>query len=466
MVYRCVRWVALGLSVVLGACSDPAAELPPPLPQDPLVKVYFNHNQAAEYTNPYRSQTRRGDNLEQIIIDTIAQADRSLDLAVQELRLPKIAEALVRRHEAGVKVRVILENQYSRGWSDYSSDEIAELDTRKRNRYDAFRQLADRDGDAEVSEAEASQADAVAIVRDAGIPIIDDTADGSKGSGLMHHKFAIADGRHLIVSSANFTNSGIHGDIDKPASRGNANHLFAIDAPELAGIFEAEFDLMWGDGPGGEPDSQFGLQKPFRPVRDVVLGETLVSVKFSPTSRTLDWDKSTNGAIARALERTDTSANLALFVFSEQQLVDVLRAQHREGATIKALIDPSFAYRSYSEGLDMLGVALPDRRCRYEKNNRPWQDAITTVGVPILPPGDKLHHKFAAIDDRMVVTGSHNWSNAANRTNDETLLIVQSPTVAAHFTREFDRLYDNATLGVTSTLQRKIEQKQRTCQSN
>jgi len=42
-----------------------------PLPQDPLVQVYFNHEPSAEYTEPYRQQTRPGDDLEKAIVDKL-----------------------------------------------------------------------------------------------------------------------------------------------------------------------------------------------------------------------------------------------------------------------------------------------------------------------------------------------------------------------------------------------------------
>ncbi|NJK62165.1 MAG: hypothetical protein HC921_05290 [Synechococcaceae cyanobacterium SM2_3_1] len=35
-----------------------------------------------------------------------------------------------------------------------------------------------------------------------------------------------------------------------------------------------------------------------------------------------------------------------------------------------------------------------------------------------------MHHKFAVIDESIVVTGSHNWSQGANRNNDENVLII------------------------------------------
>ena len=48
------------------------------------------------------------------------------------------------------------------------------------------------------------------------------------------------------------------------------------------------------------------------------------------------------------------------------------------------------------------------------------------------------------IDDKTVITGSFNWSPSADHTNDETLLVIHSPQLAKHFTREMDRLWRGA----------------------
>ena len=77
--------------------------------------------------------------------------------------------------------------------------------------------------------------------------------------------------------------------------------------------------------------------------------------------------------------------------------------------------------------------------------------------------GDKLHHKFAVIDNKIVVTGSFNWSPSAAHTNDETLVVIHSPQLAQHFTREMDRLWDTAELGITPHLQRKLDRQQIRC---
>lgn len=467
--FRDRRWIilfALGLFLTVGSSVWRITHTPPPtaetlqpavspLPQDPYVQVFFNQSEASVYTDSYRQIERYGDDLEQVVIAAIEQSTRSVDIAVQSLNLPHLAQAIVRRAQAGVAIRIVMENQYANPTSAVARQEQAE----------AWIGIADSDRDGTFTALELAQADALQILRTAHIPLIDDTADGSKGSGLMHHKFLVIDGRWVLTGSANMTLSDVHGDANDLASRGNANVFLKIDSPTLAEHFTGEFNRMWGDGPGARPDSQFGLKKAHRPAELISLPTGDITLQFSPLSPTKPWNDSVNGLIARTLAQASRSIDLALFVFSEQGIVNQLAPQVQAGITLRALIDPGFVYRSYSEALDMLGVALPDQRCRIEAGNQPWLTPITSVGTPRLPPGDKLHHKFAVIDGTSVIIGSQNWSQAANTENDETLLVIRNATVAAHFSREFERLYRDPYLGNTPLLQRKIEESRQRCPS-
>jgi phosphatidylserine/phosphatidylglycerophosphate/cardiolipin synthase-like enzyme len=69
------------------------------------------------------------------------------------------------------------------------------------------------------------------------------------------------------------------------------------------------------------------------------------------------------------------------------------------------------------------------------------------------------------IDERIVITGSFNWSPSAAHQNDEVLLLIHSPLVAAHFTREMDRLWKGADLGIKAQLERKLLESRRRCGS-
>jgi len=416
----------------------PLSSTPRALPQDPSLQVYFNHSQVSSYSEPYRQVTRAGDDLEQLLVYNINSARKNVDVAVQELRLPRIAQALVHRHRSGIKVRVIVENLYNRPLAKpseriaLSPSQWAALPKRERDRYAEFLQLADANKDGSLSDAEIASGDALAMVKNAGIAVIDDTADGSKGSGLMHHKFVVIDGETVIVASANFTTSDIHGDFVSAESRGNPNNLLRLKSLELAKLFTKEFGIMWGDGPGGKPDSKFGVKKPMRPIARVRVGSATVAVQFSPATSKTPWQQTPNGLIDRTLANAKTSVNLALFVFSAQQLANTLEAKSQQGVGIRALVDSSFVYRPYSEAMDMMGASLL-QNCKLEVENRPWAKPLTAVGMPKLPAGDRLHHKFGVVDGTTVITGSHNWSEAANRANDETLLVIESAIVAAHF---------------------------------
>ncbi|MBE7380865.1 MAG: competence protein ComE [Leptolyngbya sp. SIO1E4] len=463
------RWSLVLLSLALvwllnhwrtGAVVKPTQAA---LAQDSYIQVYFNHSQAQVYQDPYRHIKRHGDDLEQVVVEAIAQAQTSIDVAVQEINLPNIALALRDRAQAGVTVRVVLENQYNHIWKPLNTFQTQQLDDRQQSKHTEQQQLIDANRNGKITAQELDQGDAIRILEQANVPLIDDTADGSKGSGLMHHKFMVVDGKTVVVGSANWTLSGIHGDFAHTESRGNANGLLKIESAALASVFTEEFELMWGDGPGQAKDSLFGLQKPLRSPATAKIPGSQITVQFSPVSDSEPWSKSVNGLIGKTLQQANHSVDLALFVFSDQRISDRLARKSQAGVTVQALIDANFIYRSYSEALDMLGTAIPDHRCKFEANNRLWQPPISQVGTPTLPEGDKLHHKFALIDDHTVIMGSHNWSASANHTNDEDLLVIRNATVAAHFRREFDRLAELTEMGRTQALQERRQRQRKTC---
>ncbi|MBM5784973.1 MAG: phospholipase [Cyanobacteria bacterium K_DeepCast_35m_m1_288] len=460
---RCWGALLLALTLVQG-CGSQAGRLvgarPAELPLPDGIAVAFNHRADSHYRSPIHAENRNGDNLEALVIRGIETAEEEILVAVQELSLPAIAEALVRKHRRGVTVKVVLENTYSTPWSEQHE---AELDGHARQRRQLLMELADRNRDGKVSLEEQQRGDAVAILTAAGVPWLDDTADGSKGSGLMHSKYVVVDRQLVITGSANFTASCMHGDAADRRTRGNVNHLLQLDSPQLAELFAADFNRMWGDGPGGMPDSRFGLAKQSGPAAQVMVGQTPVEVLFAP-HRSTDPHHGLN-LIAKTLAAAKQRVDMALFVLSAQALTTVIADLQAKGVQLRMLADPGFASRSFSEVLDLLGVALADRHCKLEAGNQPLQQAAEGVGITRLARGDKLHHKFAVIDNRTVVTGSFYWSPSAAHQNDEVLLMIESPLLAAHFTREMDRLWRGAELGINGRLVRKLAANRRRCGS-
>lgn len=421
------------------------------------VSVYFNHNPQSKYTDPYRGITRPGDDLEEILLSQIREAKKTIYVATQELRLPLLAKALVEKHKEGVDVRVVLEH-------DYNFTVLKQRDPTTEGEHDASKHkeliaFVDEDGDGVIQKEELEDRDAIYILQKGGVKLIDDASDGSSGSGLMHHKFLIVDGRKTVVSTANFTMSCIHGDVLTPESRGNDNSMILVDSLSFAKIFMEEFLQMWGNGKRGN----FGHNKTYRgPVQTTVKG-TKITVQFSPTSQRYNWDESVNGLMAAHLSKATKSVRASLFVFSEQKLADVLQKRREEGAFIGVIIEPKFAFRDYSELLDIMGLKMLNQKCVYEAGNNPWKVPAQEAGMARPLKGDVLHHKFAVIDNKSVLVGSQNWSNAANYTNDETLIVIQNGDIADRFTQEYERIKKRALMGPPSWLVEQIQKQNDMC---
>jgi phosphatidylserine/phosphatidylglycerophosphate/cardiolipin synthase-like enzyme len=421
------------------------------------VKSYFNHNSHNQYVEPYRGIQRSGDNLEQIILNEIARAKKSIYIAVQEFRLPLVARALIEKKAQGIDVRVILEH-------DYNFTVLNQQDTTGDSQYEAMklaelRAFVDLNGNGKIERRELETRDAIYMLQAGRVPIIDDTSDNSRGSGLMHNKFMIVDGKSTIVSTANFTMSCVHGDTLAPQSRGNANSMVVIESSPFANIFMNEFNQMWGNGKTG----RFGQNKIYYGPKTVSVSGIKITVQFSPTSSHLNWEESTNGLIAETLKKSTRSVKAALFVFSDQKIADVLEKRHNAGVEMGFLVEPKFAYRDYSELLDLLGLQMLNVNCKYEDNNNPWRSAIVEGGMPILPRGDVLHHKFAVVDEKMVIMGSENWSESANYINDETLVVIQDRNIADSYTQEYLRLKKSSILGPSLKVQADIKNQEASC---
>ncbi|HEY9636519.1 MAG TPA: phosphatidylserine/phosphatidylglycerophosphate/cardiolipin synthase family protein [Coleofasciculaceae cyanobacterium] len=426
-----IVFLICGFLVAYSLRPKPESQVIKPLPQDPAVKVYFNHNQASNYEDPYRHFQRKGDNLEQQIIDVINKAQSTVDVAVMEFRLPNLAKALIAKHLAGVKVRLLIDNKYNKTLADYTPEEIARMNRHDKLAFEELRQYP---------------ADALALLRESGIEIKDDASGaGNKGSGLMHHKFIVVDGKTTVISSGNLTTSDMHGDFNSLESRGNANNMVVFgDNAELGQIFTNEFNYMW--------QGLFKSHKPYRPPVTIPVGGGNITLNFSPTSRKQTIERTSNGMIAFYMQQASSSVHIAVFVYSDQKISDTLGEVHDKGVEdIKVLIDPDFYRQPYSKAYDALGVCPAVGKRKGKIKVKPWQHPITTVGFPTGSTGDRsVHSKMAILDSRLVITGSHNWSNSANYSNDETLIAIDNPTVAAHYEREFSRLYGTAVIGLGS----------------
>src|SRR3989338_233866 len=246
----------------------------------------------------------------------------------------------------------------------------------------------------------------------ADVKIIIDTEnyDGQiKGDGIkiaktnakMHNKFCIIDGDTIITGSTNPTNN----DANK-----NNNNLVIIASKYIAENYEDEFEELWnGIYSSGNKVKYNKINTPIGQIENY----------FCPEDCALE----SNGGLYRIIElvrNAESSVKIASFSFTREELADELLKADIKGINI---------------------AILTEARQRNVQNSQ--YARLKDFGLNIRIDGNKnnMHHKFIVIDDRIVVTGSPNFSFSGFNRNDENMLIIFNEELALGFTREFDRMF-------------------------
>lgn len=175
-------------------------------------EVYFTDPQ-----NPLSAQKTGG--VDQPLAAAIDSAKLSVDVSIYSLSLNSIRDALLRAHDRGVRVRMVME-----------SENMERADPQR--------------------------------LKDAGIPIL-----GDRREGLMHTKFVIIDDSEVWFGTMNFTDSGAYED---------NNAIMRIRSAEMAANFTREFEEMF-------VDDKFGDNvRADTPNPRIIIDGTPVDTYFSP----------------------------------------------------------------------------------------------------------------------------------------------------------------------------------------
>ena len=141
-------------------------------------------------------------------------------------------------------------------------------------------------------------------------------------------------------------------------------------------------------------------------------------VYFSPNGRVRQ-------RLVRAIQDSRKTIDIAVYNFTASELAEALYAAKARGVHIRVLVDRERAEAGASgiRGLRLNGVP------------------VRTLGVP---DQSLMHNKFAVFDERLVATGSYNWTNSAEHANYENLVVLDTPELVRRFQQEFHRLWREA----------------------
>jgi phosphatidylserine/phosphatidylglycerophosphate/cardiolipin synthase-like enzyme len=243
-----------------------------------------------------------------------------------------------------------------------------------------------------VAESDYRDDPAVELLESAGVQMVFD-----ERSALMHNKFCVVDKRYVWTGSANFTNNGFFRSY---------NNALKIESPELVANYAAEFEEMFAGG-------LFGRRSPSEtPFPRIDIGGARIENYFAP-------EDGVENAIISEIASADSRIDFMMFSFTSEPIAEAMLARMVYGAHVRGVFEASQAGSEYSrdEWLAGRGAEI------YIDQN----DAT-------------MHHKVLIVDAETVITGSYNFSRAANTENDENVLIIQSAPLAARYLNVMDKL--------------------------
>ncbi|MGE5314339.1 MAG: phospholipase D-like domain-containing protein [Acidobacteriota bacterium] len=238
------------------------------------------------------------------------------------------------------------------------------------------------------------------------------------GAGLMHNKFFIFDNRDTTTDTDDWVWAGSWNATD-PGTNDDMQDAFEIQDKALANAYTMEFNEMWGSA-GDSPNqsaSRFGARKTDNTPHLFTIGGTRIESYFSPSDRVTNH-------IVSTLSQASSSINLGLLTLTRSDIADVLVQKKKAGVSVHGVIDNKTDQGSQVMYLQGQGV-----------------DLLIDVNSGL------LHHKYAIVDANVpsasnaVIAGSHNWSSAAETSNNENTLIMYGPRIANLYYQEFKARY-------------------------
>jgi phosphatidylserine/phosphatidylglycerophosphate/cardiolipin synthase-like enzyme len=124
--------------------------------------------------------------------------------------------------------------------------------------------------------------------------------------------------------------------------------------------------------------------------------------------------------IVSLIDSANRSVFVAVYSFTRDDIADALIRAHERGLDVRVVVESERADEKGSEYLRLRGAGVDIR-------------LDTNSGL--------MHHKFMAIDGKIVVTGSYNFSVSAEDANDENLIVLIGEEIAALYSSEFMRVW-------------------------
>lgn len=121
-----------------------------------------------------------------------------------------------------------------------------------------------------------------------------------------------------------------------------------------------------------------------------------------------------------ALDSAQSRVWVAMYSFTNEDFANALIRARERGVDVRVVVEKQQAGSQYSK-------------------HRALSDAGIFVRIDSNP--NYMHHKFAVIDDSILINGSMNWSGNGVGENNENVSIIHSPEINSLFSNEFEKIW-------------------------
>ena len=201
--------------------------------------------------------------------------------------------------------------------------------------------------------------------------------------GIMHNKFCILSDNSVVTGSYNPTNNG---DL-------NQNNVVFIESKTIAANYKSQFEAL-------------SKQTRRTIYHKVIINGTLVENYFCPEDNCEDH-------VLALLQNAQNEVLYLTYSFTSDPIGDLLLNKQTQGVQVAGICEPS-QISEHSE--------------------------CTRLGAKVYDDTGLMHHKVFIVDKSIVVTGSYNPTSNGNEFNNENVLIIHDPNLAATFLEEYLRM--------------------------
>lgn len=175
------------------------------------------------------------------------------------------------------------------------------------------------------------------------------------------------------------------------------------------------------NGRSGKRAFSSKMKKPLQAaIVTAVFSVTFVSISFAQETKVFFSPRGgCEKAIVTELAKARVSIDVAMYYLTSTPIVKQLVAAKKRGVAVRVFLDKSQKNSSDT---------------RYLKNKG--------VNLRIYKGSGLMHNKIGIVDGKVLITGSFNWTDNAEKDNQENLVIITNKSLIDQYAKHFEAMWN------------------------